>query len=142
MIRVRLRSLMLVVAAFVVLLGGGLGLRRRSERFRRLDLLYFNAGERLGPEMERLEQFMQENYDHPGVYPAELRSRVATVWGELHWYAAVAEAFRSRSERPWIFWDPDPAEVRCRCDDCRNGNNGIRPYAPPPGFRGPAALPP
>lgn len=141
MTRVSLRLWTLAVAAFAVLLGGGIGRRRRSERCRRLDLLYFNEGERLGPEVERLEAFMQENDDHPGVYPAELRSRVATLWGQLHWYAAVAEALRCRSERPWIFWNPAPAEVRCGCEDCRKGNNGIRPYAPPPGFRSPAALP-
>lgn len=139
--RMRLRSWMLAVAVFALLLGGGLGLRRRSERCRRLELLYDEEGERVGREMDRLYQFMQANYDHPGVYPTELRTRAESLKGQADWYVAVAKAFQSRSERPWIFWYPDPAEVRCRCEDCRTAN-GIRPYAPPPGFRGLAATPP
>ncbi len=94
----KLRWWMVVIAFLAVLLGIGIGLRNRSERFSRLALEY--AGKASGLEDEL-------------VGPSS-RAESQAVLDRVHRNDAVADAYRRAASRPWM-GEPDPARVVCRC---------------------------
>jgi hypothetical protein len=91
---------MVAVAILAVILGVGIGLRRRVQRLDGLALRY-------GREANRLENVLEGS---------NLSRREADLIIErLHWRDAVAVQYRLAAARPWLPFDPSPQQVTCQC---------------------------
>ncbi len=98
----KLRALMATIALLAVLLGIGLGLRRRSDRFQRVSLGYSSKAAGL----EEPLGFIPGRPEPTGVQ---------AVLDRVHWNDSVAAAYQQAASRPWVPGEPDPAKITCQC---------------------------
>ena len=95
----KLRAMMATVALLAVLLGIGLGLRRRSDRLWWVSLSYSSQAAGLEEPL--------------GLHPEP--PDVQAVLDRVHWNDSVAVAYQRAAGRPWIPGEPDPAKITCQC---------------------------
>jgi hypothetical protein len=91
---------MVAVAMFAIIMGAGVGLRRRAERFN-------NLAARHGREANSLENLLEGSELSLG--------DVDAIIEEVHWHDAVADQYRLAASRPWFPFEPSPGRVSCRC---------------------------
>ena len=101
MLRLRLKTLMIAIAVFAILLGTGVGLRRRMLRLQAGALEYGRAA-------NRLETAWLNSNPQPSGQDDDLMDRA-------HWSDAVAKAYRFAAARPWLPLEPRPEKIRCEC---------------------------
>ena len=92
---------MIAIAVLAVLLGSGVGLRRRSQR-------HFKLAQRYGGEAERLEYLWAKMGPVP-------QAEADAFWNLVHWNDSVAYAYFQASSRPWLPFDPEPRQIVCEC---------------------------
>jgi hypothetical protein len=53
---------------------------------------------------------------------------VQPLLDRVHWNDAVSEAYRQAASRPWIFQEPNPDTIVCRCSyhESRNAIPAVR----------------
>ncbi len=99
--RMHLRAVMIAIAILAVLLGTGIGLRRRARRFEALALAY-------GREASNLEDLWT-------ISGSTTERRPNLLMDRAHWNDAVAHKYRIAATRPWLPLDPDPFKITCEC---------------------------
>ncbi len=99
--RMRLRTAMVAVAVLAVILGTGVGLRRRA---RQLDALFLQYGR----EANHLENVWRDARPTPPGEPDVLME-------QIHWHDSVAYEYRLAAARPWFPFDPEPRRITCGC---------------------------
>jgi hypothetical protein len=91
---------MVAIAVLAVVLGSGVGLKRRVQRLDGLALRY-------GREANRLENLLEGS----NLSQADADAIIERV----HWHDAVANQYRLAASRPWVPFDPSPEGVTCEC---------------------------
>ena len=111
-IRLRLRTMLLLIAALGLSLGVADRLKRRSARL-------FRACVWHSFEAMRLENGYQKG-------SCKATDEADSLFGYIHWHDAMAEKQYNRSKMPWVPGEPDPAKIVCECSACLSGKGIIR----------------
>src|SRR4051794_1890218 len=98
--RIRLRTAMVAIAIFTIMLGIVADLTRRAQRLDGLAKLYDREAGKLEPLLLK---------------PKLGRQEAVAVVDQLHWLVAVAGEYRHAAARPWLPFDPSPQRVTCGC---------------------------
>jgi hypothetical protein len=96
----RLRTIMVGIALLAFLLAVSVGLRRRAERFKELQLQYqkqYQTQSSMVPDDPQDENF-------------------GPLLRQNHWYNAMSQSFRRASSRPWL---SVPKPEPCTCPVCK-----------------------
>jgi hypothetical protein len=97
----RLRMATVALAVLAIVLGVGVGLRRRAWRLHARALVY-------GREASRLERMWNSA---GAMRPDDL----GLLMEQVHWDDAVADEYRLAAAHPWLPFDPESNRIMSKC---------------------------
>lgn len=109
--RIKLRTMILLVALLAVFLAGWTAFERRRSRLLRLARAYnMKAGALENTLVNAANSTSQDD--------------ASAILSRVHWHDSVTWAYIHASKAPWA-GSPDPLKVQCRCGGCITGRMAL-----------------